>query len=102
MRSDDEAELRHDHFMAKVPKLLGEAAPKFSGTAFYVNDISGKVERAIYTFPKRESCLMALIYSYNLQAKAFERMTALEQVAAPESPSVSLLATIPLVDAGCR
>lgn len=68
MRSDDEAELRHDHFMAKVPKLLGEAAPKFSGTAFYVNDISGKVERAIYTFPKRESCLMALIYSYNLQA----------------------------------
>ncbi|WP_293932155.1 hypothetical protein [Iodobacter sp.] len=36
-RKEGEAELRHDHFMAKVPKVLGEdLSPKFLGTAFYV------------------------------------------------------------------
>ena len=77
-RAEGDAELRHDSFMAKVPKVLGEAAPKFVGTAFYVNGTGAKVERAIYTFPKREACLMAMSYSYDLQAKVFDRMTALE------------------------
>ena len=53
--------------MAKVPKVLGEVAPKFSGTAFYTNGTGAKVERAIYTLPKREACLMAMSYSYDLQ-----------------------------------
>ena len=82
-RGEGEAELRHDHFMAKVPKVLGEAAPKFSGTAFYVNGTGAQVERAIYRFPKREACLMAMSYSYELQAKVFDRMTELEQRNAP-------------------
>ena len=31
-------ELRHDHFMAKVPQVLGEkAAPKFLGTDIYTD-----------------------------------------------------------------
>lgn len=77
-RGDGESELRHDHFMAKVPKVLGEVAPKFSGTSFYVNGAGNKVPRPIYTFPKREACLMAMSYSYDLQAKVFDRMTALE------------------------
>jgi len=81
-RGDGEAELRHDHFMAKVPKVLGDAAPKFSGTAFYVNGTGAQVERAVYRFPKREACLMAMSYSYDLQAKVFDRMTALEAEAA--------------------
>lgn len=80
-RRADEAELRHDHFMAKVPKVLGEAAPKFLGTAFYTNGTGAQVERAIYRFPKREACLMAMSYSYELQAKVYDRMTALEQAA---------------------
>ena len=77
-RAEGESELRHDHFMAKVPKVLGDAAPKFSGTAFYINGTGAKVDRTIYTFPKREACLMAMSYSYDLQAKVFDRMTALE------------------------
>lgn len=72
------AELRHDHFMAKVPEVLGVSAPKFLGTDFYVNGTGAKVSRNIYTFPKREACLMAMSYSYDLQAKVFDRMTALE------------------------
>lgn len=72
-----EVELRHDHFMAKVPDVLGKAAPKFSGTAFYsVNNATRS--RPIYSFPKREACLMAMSYSYALQAKVFDRMTELE------------------------
>lgn len=31
-RKEGEVELRHDNFMAKVPKVLGDDAPKFLGT----------------------------------------------------------------------
>lgn len=78
-RGEGEAELRHDHFMAKVPKVLGEnLAPQFLGTSHYVNGAGNNVPRNVYTFPKREACLMAMSYSYDLQAKVFDRMTMLE------------------------
>ena len=74
-RKKGESELRHDHFMAKVPKVLGEAAPKFR------DSYTGKdnTSRTCYRFPKREACLMAMSYSYELQAKVFDRMTELEE-----------------------
>lgn len=82
-RAPDEPELRHDHFMVKVPKVLGENyAPKFLGTQGYGNNNT----RAIYNLPKREACLMAMSYSYELQAKVFDRMTALESSQAPAVP----------------
>lgn len=72
-------ELLHKSFMAKVPTVLGEdAAAKFFATENYTNGTGGKVERKVYNFPKRESCLMAMSYSYELQAKVFDRMTELE------------------------
>lgn len=74
-RKEGESELRHDHFLAKVPKVLGElAAPKFRGS------YKGKdgTPRPMYRFPKREACLMAMSYSYELQAAVYDRMTALE------------------------
>jgi len=83
LRAPDESELRHDHFMVKVPKVLGENyAPKFLGTQGYGNNNT----RAIYSLPKREACLMAMSYSYELQAKVFDRMTALEASQAPAVP----------------
>ena len=74
-RKDGEAVLRHDHFMSKVPKVLGEAAPKFR------DSYTGKdnTSRTCYRFPKREACLMAMSYSYEMQAKVFDRMTELEE-----------------------
>jgi hypothetical protein len=42
-------ESRISGFMAKVPKVLGDDAPKFLGTQTYGNNNT----RAIYTFPKR-------------------------------------------------
>ena len=68
-------------FMAKVPKVLGEGGvPKFRDT--YTNPQNGQ-QYAIYRFLKREACLMAMSYSYDLQAKVFDRMTELEQRNSP-------------------
>ncbi|WP_310636012.1 phage antirepressor KilAC domain-containing protein [Delftia acidovorans] len=75
-RKEGEAELRHDHFMAKVPKVLGiEGLPNFRDT--YIHPQNGQTYQC-FRFPKREACLMAMSYSYELQAKVFDRMTALE------------------------
>ncbi|WP_180159367.1 phage antirepressor KilAC domain-containing protein [Acinetobacter sp. YH12047] len=69
-------QLRHDSFMAKVPKVLGEnQSPKFIGD---YKDPKGRTYPC-YHFPKREACLMAMSYSYELQAQVFDRMTAMEE-----------------------
>lgn len=71
--------LVHYNFMAKVPKVLGvELAPKFLGANTYENGKGGTQTRDIYILPKREACLMAMSYSYELQAAVFDHMTALE------------------------
>lgn len=76
-------ELRHDDFMRKVPSVLGEGhAPKFIGTQNYGNNNT----RHIYHFPKREACLMAMSYSYELQAQVFDRMTAMEEALKAQKP----------------
>lgn len=82
-RKEGEAELRHDHFMAKVPKVLGaDHAPKFRDMVDIQIGSGATRKSPIYRFPKREACLMAMSYSYDLQAKVFDRMTALEEAAA--------------------
>ena len=67
--------LRHSDFMAKVLQVLGsEYSENFRSTYFAEN---GK-QNPCYKFPKREACLMAMSYSYELQAQIFDRMTAME------------------------
>ena len=71
------AKLEHKDFLAKVPQVLGEGVcGKFLTP--YRHPQNGQMY-PMYTFPKREACLMAMSYSYELQAKIFDRMTALEQ-----------------------
>ena len=87
-RKPGDAILRHDNFMAKVPKVLGEGGVlKFKDT--YTNPQNGQLYR-FYRFPKREACLMAMSYSYELQAKVFDRMTALEEKQKPAAPAFTL------------
>lgn len=75
-RKEGEAELRHDNFLAKVPQVLGEGdALNFKGN--YKDSMNR--QKPMYTFPKRESCLIAMSYSYEIQAKVFDRMTQLEE-----------------------
>lgn len=74
------SELAHSDFLKKVPQVLGKDAGNFS--SIYLDSMNR--EKPCYRFPKREACLMAMSYSYDLQAKVFDRMTALEaQAAAP-------------------
>lgn len=69
------AKLEHSDFLKKVLEVLGESvAGNFSG---YYTALNGK-QNPSYTFPKREACLMAMSYSYELQAKVFDKMTELE------------------------
>jgi hypothetical protein len=67
-----EAPQAHGDFMRKALKVLGEkAVTTFSVTAFY--DANGaKRERTILELPEREACLMAMSYSYELQAKVYD------------------------------
>ncbi|CAM3481004.1 hypothetical protein [Polaromonas hydrogenivorans] len=59
-RKPGAALLPHNDFMKKVPKVLGEDAPKFLGTSFYQGNGSAQLSRTIYNFPKREAMLMAM------------------------------------------
>lgn len=84
-RAEGEAVLAHSDFLKKVPQVLGaEVAGNFSG---YYKASNGK-QNPMYTFPKREACLMAMSYSYDLQAKVFDRMTALEAKSAADPMAV--------------
>lgn len=75
-RSEGDPILAHADFLKKVPKVLGEEGiGKFSDT--YLHPQNGQ-KYPMYRFPKREACLMAMSYSYDLQAKVFDRMTELE------------------------
>ena len=78
-------QLRHADFMAKVPKVLGlETSEKFRSSYLAGNG----EQRPCYRFQKREACLMAMSYSYELQAQVFDRMTAMENhIAAQNQPS---------------
>ena len=69
-----EPDLTHANFLAKVPKVLGDGCHSFECD---LPDGYGRSRRG-YRFQKREACLMAMSYSYELQAKVYDRMTALE------------------------
>ncbi len=74
-------ELAHSDFLKKVLLVLGNDAGNFSSVYLGGNG----QERPCYKFPKREACLMAMSYSYDLQAKVFDRMTELENGVKPKT-----------------
>ncbi|WLE58365.1 hypothetical protein GIY62_14645 [Burkholderia plantarii] len=96
------AKLEHADFLKKVPEVLGACAGNFSATYQVPGPRGGTRSAACYRFPKREACLMAMSYSYDLQAKVFDRMTALElrvaaKPATPLSPAQMFLQTAQLM-----
>jgi hypothetical protein len=74
-REEGEAILDHADLMKKVPKVLKKDAGRFSD--IYLDSMNRR--QKCYRLPKREACLVAMSYSYELQAKVFDRMTALEE-----------------------
>ena len=83
------AKLGHDDFMRKCPEVLGGGVRNFSDT--YVHEQNGQTYPC-YRFPKREATLMAMSYSYALQAAVYDHMTALEAKAA--QPAFQIPATL--------
>ncbi|MFL1548799.1 phage antirepressor protein [Pseudomonas sp. D47] len=83
-RAEDDPVLDHADFMKKVPRVLKKDAGKFSDIYF---DSMNRRQKC-YRFPKRESCLMAMSYSYDLQAAVFDYMTELEQRLAQQNAFV--------------
>lgn len=83
-KNDDQPiQLRHADFMAKVQKVLGELSENYRPV---YKDASGR-SLPCYVFYKREACLMAMSYSYELQALVFDRMTELEnKLSKPQLP----------------
>lgn len=90
-RKPGKPKLRHDHFMVKVSKVLGASlTPKFAAVGYFINGAGHKVPRNIYNFPKREACLLAMSYSYELQAKVLDRMIALDAaLKAAQAPRIT-------------
>ncbi|WP_236170419.1 phage antirepressor KilAC domain-containing protein [Pseudomonas parakoreensis] len=87
-RAEDDPVLDHADFMKKVPRVLKKDAGKFSDIYF---DSMNRRQKC-YRFQKRESCLMAMSYSYDLQAAVFDYMTELEQKLA--NPQASVMAAL--------
>lgn len=81
-------ELRHDDFMRKINNVL-KAAPINYGTVFYEVNQGAKRERKIAIFEKREAMLMAMSYSYDIQAVVYDAWETAEK-ALKQSLSITL------------
>lgn len=75
--------LTHANFLANVFNVLGEASHSFECD---LPDSYGRPRKG-YRFPKREACLMAMSYSYELQAKVFDRTAELEERSTIKAPT---------------
>jgi hypothetical protein len=67
----DYVELLHKDFMGKIPKVLKTAAIQFATVNYLVNQGATR-ERKIAIFEKREAMLMAMSYSYDIQAVVYD------------------------------
>ena len=74
--------LRHDNFMTKIEKHPGINSPKFLGE---YKDASGRMSKC-YNLPKRESELMVMSESLDVQTKVYDRLAAIES--SPSLPTV--------------
>lgn len=91
-KREDEPETRHRDFCEKARKVLGIGVCEIFRVP-YTHQQNCR-EYAMLALPKREACLMAMSYSYELQAKVFDRMTELENsIAVPLSDAERLLLT---------
>lgn len=73
-------ELLHKSFLAKVPQVLaGEMSAKYFAHIDVPGPNGGVRQSPAYILPKREASLMAMSYSYTIQAQVWDHMTRLEE-----------------------
>ena len=83
----------HSNFMKKAKKVLGDTVVNFYEREKYNG---GKNEREILLLPEREACLMAMSYSYELQARVYDAWQELKS----SKPSVPQTYAAALLEAG--
>lgn len=71
----------HSDFMKKAKRVLGDTLGNFSDRETYGNNNT----RIILLLPEREACLMAMSYSYELQAYVFDEWQRLKSQQAPKT-----------------
>lgn len=71
--------LTHENFVVKVKKVLPVTHNSFESSVNYIGHQGSKRTRTLYNFPKREATLMAMSYSYELQAAVLDAWTAAEE-----------------------
>lgn len=83
-REAGKPELRHTHFLAKVPSVLG-----YIDSAKFLAQYKDSTGRSLpcYNFPRREAMLMAMSYSYKLQATVYDAWQEAEAKVAPAAPA---------------
>ncbi len=84
----------HRHFMNKAEKVLGSAFANFCERETYGKNNT----RNILMLPERESCLMAMSYSYELQAHVFDEWQKLKNSKPSWLVSLSPEAQIAIAD----
>lgn len=90
-REAGKAELLHKSFLAKVPSVLGyDVSAKYFAHTNVAIGMHGQTRQSpVYNFPRREAMLMAMSYSYKLQATVYDAWQAAEATTAnPESNHV--------------
>jgi len=92
MRSPMMGKLDHDSFMLKVNEVLGFASTAYLG---FCKDSTGNTVKC-YHLPKRESNLMMMADSLEVQTQVYDRLAVLEEQAAaaqrPQTYGEALLA----------
>lgn len=78
----------HSNFMKKAEKVLGGGVVNFYDT---YKSVQGK-DLPCLMLPEREACLMAMSYSYELQAYVFDAWQSLKLKSQPSLPSAKELA----------
>jgi hypothetical protein len=89
-REPGKPELRHADFLAKVPSVLGATL----STEFFAHKeigfgVNGQTRQSpVYNFPRREAMLMAMSYSYKLQATVYDAWQEAEAKLTVQAPTL--------------
>jgi hypothetical protein len=88
-------QIRHNDFMAKMLKVLGEEAARNFSHSYIGKD---GTTRPCYALPKRESNLMVMSESYKVQAAVYDKMIELEEQQKPQLPTTYIEALQALIE----
>lgn len=96
-REAGKAELQHKHFLAKVPSVIGYSlSAEFLAHKNIAFGSNGQTRQSpVYNFPRREAMLMAMSYSYKLQATVYDAWQAAEANHRENFPSRQYTLEIP-------